>query len=254
MNYKGIMERVSTNVHGNGVITERQKSVIKTDIFDVIVKLLRKTEGVKDSLIRNITSNKTELLMPEHFFSAFEILFKGSDGNKLYTKEVSYEKLMNWNPNITADVQSFSALVTDASPQGMLYSQEGEDLDGYLCYHLFDERDMPKLVWKPAITGTVEVFYSVVPDDEIRNLESTPDIHYAFNECIVMGASCKGIVRKMGDIQNGEVGLVGLQVQLKEYKSEYTSAYADYKAFTEKVVTTSIVEPFDFLNDRGMLL
>uniref|UniRef100_A0A6H1ZG85 Uncharacterized protein n=1 Tax=viral metagenome TaxID=1070528 RepID=A0A6H1ZG85_9ZZZZ len=260
MDYKQIIERVETNV-GIERANYRTRAVIKRDIYDVMTRLMSKTGTLKVVTAElAITTAATEYDIATNLpalFTIEEAEFRSTNGNPYYKKELEYEEFLRWQPNLELITESFSELVTSATPEEIIYTRENEDFDGYVGYTLLDEGAYPKIKWKPEIDGTLILYYTSVPVtfdmDDVGVLDATPQFHHAFHEALSLGASLKWITRQFKKAIT-EAELVGLQTTYKIMKLEFDEMSSDIVGWVNRRITTAIIEPFDFLNDRSMLL
>lgn len=251
MTYQDIIDRVIDNL-GKPEQSSVFLSIIKKDIYDVLLKLYRKAEPIKAEQDATITDASQEVAVASDFFLPLEVLFYDSDGLRFPTKELQYEEYLRWDPDVEASTTSFSELVTGASPASMIYTKENFDLDGLVGYVFIDESAV-KLKWKPAINGSLKIYYVTYPTSVISTLTSSPAFHKIFHELIVLEVTIKHIVRRLGKVSN-EIELYGLQQQLSHYKRERDETLSNFAGFVNRNVSAPVVEMFDFLNDYGMTI
>ena len=251
MTYNAIIDRVLTNIG-------REKSAtfletVKKDIFDIITKIYRKTEPIRqeNSTTITITTASQEVAVPSDFFVPLEVLFYDSDGLHFPCKELEYEEYLRWNPDTQQITTSFNELVTSATPISQAYTQENFDLDGLIGY-TFSNALAQKLLWKPAVNGTIKLFYSALPS-AITALTGEAQLNVAFHELIVLGVTIKQLVRRLKDTSD-QMKLIGLQTEIKYYQTEWNETLSNFNGFVNRNTSTPVITPFDFLNDSSMLL
>lgn len=271
MTYKDILTRVANNLSLPS-ITSAFLSIGKKDIFDTLTVLTQQHEHVTGEKTITITTDSEEISlsteMPD-FYSPLELAFFDADGNQYYTKEVLPETFIKWNPNVEVSVVSFSELVTDATPETMLWTPENELLDGYIGYTFTDDYPQ-KLKWKPAIAGTIKIIYVRYPIMQQVGygynygfnyattdlMTALPNLHPAFHLMIVESVTLKMLYRKLLEKGLTEINLLGIRELINMHQKEFNSQSERFGAFVKKTATfeAKSVEFFDFLNDRGMLL
>ena len=256
MNYQDILNRITDNL-GIAALSSRQISTIRRDIFDVIGTISRKAESNRQ--LYEFTVDKDEddntyptsqTLVPSNFYAPLEVIFRAGTGNMIMSKEVTWETYMRWSPNEELVTTSFVEMVSSASPQTIMWSQENEDLDGCVAFTFLDIEPI-KMVWKPAVEATVQLLYIAKPTFPVDALTETPAMHPAFHEAIVDGVMQKILIRKLREVQN-EVEFLGIRTMLKEFGDKYKEAITDYAGFVNKTTDVHSAEPFDFLNDPHM--
>lgn len=251
MTYADIQDRVLSNVGRtkDGTFVE----TVKKDIFDVITKIYRKTEPIKKENTTEITITTTsqETTVPDDFFVPNEVLFFDADGLRFPSKELQYEEYMRWNPEVDAVTTSFNELITPAVPAGILYTQENADLDGIVGFTFSDTKPQ-KLLWKPAVGGTIKLYYSAIAP-EIADQADSPEISVMFHDLTVIGVTIRQLIRKLKDTSD-QIKLIGLQTEIRHYKEEWNETLSNFYGFTNRNTSTPKIEPFDFLNDSSMLL
>lgn len=251
MTYADIQDRVLSNIgrEKNATFLE----TVKKDIFDVIIKIYRKTEPIKkeNTTTITITTASQEVTVPSDFFVPNEVLFFDADGLRFPAKELQYEEYMRWNPEVDAVTTSFNELITPATPAGILYTQENADLDGIVGF-TFSDTNPQKLLWKPAVGGTVKLYYSALAPEFTDQTES-PEISIAFHELIVLGVTIRQLIRKLKEISD-QIRLIGLQTEIRHYKEEWAETLSNFYGYTNRNTSSPRIEAFDFLNDSSMLL
>lgn len=252
MDYAQIISRVQDNVGREGNRAVGLSDIYKNDIYDALLKIYRITEPIKAEISTDITADAQELELPDDFFVPLEVIFNSSDNQRFPSKELEYEEYMRWNPTIELVTTSFSEIVTSASPQAGLYTQENIDFDGLVGF-TFSDTNPQKLLWKPAIDGSVILYYVTYPEIEITDLAGLPDIHKVFHELIVLEVTIKQLVRKLDTITE-EVKLYGLNGKIKHFKEERTEMLSNLAGFVNRNTSTPIMTPFDFLSDYSMLV
>lgn len=249
MKHKEIIDIVLHNL-GYENPSAKERLAVKNDVYNVITILLRKSEGIKKFIEQEITTNDSQLILPEDLFEVKELVFISANGNTVQSKEIEYEKFMKWNTNLIPTSQSFSEIVTETTPVELFDTVENEELDGYIGYTLFDDDVIPKLLWKPSIDGTIKIYCTMIPFTD--DIEADIEIHKAFRNAIESGATVKGLVRKMV-LADSDVKIFALNAAMKEYKSQYTDSASDFMGYVNRRITSGILEQFDFLNDRSMI-
>lgn len=253
MNYAQIMSRIYDNVgRKDNNRPTGLTDTMRNDIFDSLNKIYRRTEPIKEEnsgII--ITSESQELEMPSGFFLPIEVIFNSTDSQRYPSKELEYEEFMRWNPETEFITTSFTELVTTATPQASIITQENLDYDGLVGYTFTDTKPQ-KLVWKPAINGTISIYHSVHPILPIE-LDEAPDIHDVFHELIVLEVTIKNLTRKL-DMVESEIQLYGLNQKIKHYKEERMEMLNNLSGFVNKNAETPRIIPFDFLSDYSMLV
>lgn len=271
MTYKDILVRVANNL-ALPSMTSAFLSVAKKDIYDVLCVLTQEHEFVTEEKTIAITSAITSIEIMTYipdFFSPLELIFLDSDGNRLFVKEVLPETLLKWNPNIELATESFNELVTDATPQTILYSSENEQLDGYVGYTFTDDF-IAQLKWKPAVNGSIKIIYVKHPilsdlgygfnygfnygSNDL--LGFTPPLNPAFHTMIVESITIKNLYRMLLDKTISETQIVSIRSIISEHQAQLKKQSEAFGAFIKKTATFEAkeIEFFDFLNDRTMLL
>lgn len=251
MNHRDIVLDVLNNLGQSP--NAKALSSIKRDLWYLTNRIFRQSKGIKDTLTKTITTSMTELLMPDNFFVAEEVQFFTPSNNKFYSQEVAYEKFMKWNPSTETTIESFNELVKSAdAPQEILTSPEDIELDGKVGYVFQDEIDMSKLLWKPAINGTLKIYHCVTPFEDI-DLDATPHMHFSFYDMLINGCTARGLLRLIKNAKN-EVELVGLQASHKQYREDFRDDLSEYAGYVEKRSSTPVMQGFDFLNDGDMAI
>lgn len=243
-NYNNIVRIVSINL-GNKAPNSVDVSIIKNDIYSSLTKVYRKTKPAKETKIYNIKETKGEILLPENFFVADEIVFKDLDGNIYLSKEITEEQFLRWSPNVFQTDSNFENEVLGESVGKIIYTNDNSELDGYIGYCISDKENSMLLKYKPTINGTLDVFFSVFPEDSIPDINDYPHVHKAFIDVLILGATISGLIRQK---PTNEIDLGDKTLKLRLYKDEYAQALSDYAGYVNRSVETPIVQPFDFLN------
>ncbi|MFA4916706.1 MAG: hypothetical protein WC974_09865 [Thermoplasmata archaeon] len=274
MTYQGIINRVvnDTGVDNNN-ITVKDVAKFKLDLFDVTTQLLRIGEALKAATTYSISETALvggfgelgfgesgfgaepaiqEVNMETSFYAPQEVIFKNSDGVRVYAQEMQYEEYLRWNPNITEVTTSFNDIVTDATPQELFYTEENNKFDGGIGY-CFTDTNPQKLIWKPAFTGTVEIYYSKINPETALSLSSSPDIHFAFHEAIVHGVTMKWLFRLL-PFAKTEVQLLAYRDMVAYHKDEYKKMVADFTGWVNRLAETPVIQGFGFLQDPSMFI
>ena len=195
-----------------------------------------------------------EVSMPSDFYLPIEVIFFATSGNRYGEIEMTRETYERWNPNVNVVTSSFNDLVTGASPQELIWTQENFDFDGYVGYCITDTEPR-KIIWKPAVNGTLKVYYTnFLSPITAAQYDTMPGIHQVFNELIIDSVTVKMLTRKYRTIKNDQVALEALRSELSEYKTKVKDGNADFIGYSQKTAQTSRVEGFDFLNDSEMWL
>lgn len=251
MNYNEIIDRVANNL-GKSTKSSVFLSIAKKDIYDAITKFYRKTEPIKDTSEDAITVDAQELSLSSDFFMPLEVIFNDGEGLRYPSKELEYEEYLRWNPNTEVETTSFTELVTSATPQASIYTQENADFDGLVGY-VFSDTNPQKLLWKPAINGTVYIYYSTYPTIDLSDLTASPDIYRVFHNLIVDEVTIRQLVRRLGEPKS-DVELYGINSQLKHYRQERDEALNDLSGFVNVNAETPSIVPFNFLNAAEMYI
>lgn len=253
MTYNGIVDRIVDNL-GKPDRSSTFMAIVKKDIFDTITKLYRKSEPIKkDSGLIAITDVAQVDDVPDDFFIPLEVLFFNADSQRYPVKELQYEEYMRWNPDITTDDTAFGVFDVSSSPAPLIYTPENFDFDGLVGY-TFTDTNPQQLVWKPAINGYYQIFYSTsFGSTEITDLTTSPAFHIAFHELIVIDVTIKHLVRRLGGLTD-QISLFALQQQIKSYKDERTELLSEFAGFINVNTSTPILGYWDFMNDPSMLL
>jgi len=271
MTYKDILVRVANNL-ALPSLTSAFISVGKKDIYDVLCVLIQEHENVTTEVTIPITTASTEITLEEtlpDFYSPLELIFLNTNGSQISSKEVLPETLLRWNPNVETVTTSFTEIVTDATPEAMLYTPENEQLDGYLGYTFTDDL-LPKLKWKPATEGSIQIIYVRHPIIQQAGygynygfnygssdlLGVIPPLHPAFHTMIVESITLKMLLREYRRKDITEVQLIATRELYSKHEKEFKKQSDTFAAFIKKTATFEAreIEFFDFLNDRSMLL
>ena len=261
MTYEQLIRRIADNT-GASPTNGMFRATARRDIYDVLQLTIRKSEFPKklyevtiadadDGSENPVPFEETEL--PSDFYLPIEVIFFASSGNRFAEIEMTRETYERWLPNVELSTESFNELVTDATPEEIIWTQENFDYDGYVGY-LFTETVPRKIIWKPPVNGTLKIYYT----NDFTQFTSSqyanaPDIHRIFSELVVDSVTTKMLVRKFRTVKD-EVGLVALKSELAEYKEKVKDGMKDFVGYTQKKAETPRVEPFNFLNDPSMLL
>lgn len=243
-NYRNIIRSVAVNIGINSP-NSMEVSIIKKDIYDVSMKVFRHSKPIKENLSEDITTNAQELMLPENFFSADEVAFKDQNGQRYYTKELLEEEYLRWDPGYNVNETNFETVAINGEAQTIFNTVENLEFDGYVGYYFSDSESMSILKWKPAINGTVYMLYSVVPEDDIVNMDSEPKMHRAFRELLVLGASIKGLLRK--DVKT-DIELANKTLKLRMWQDEFKQSSAEIAGYVNRTTSTPLVKPMDFMN------
>lgn len=198
-----------------------------------------------------ITPSVQEITLPDDFFVPLEVLFYNSDGLRYPSKELQYEEYMRWNPDIEAESESFGQFDVTSTPAPFLYTRENFDFDGLVGY-TFSDSNPQKLLWKPAIGGSLKIYYSNYSTSAI-SLTSSPDFHAIFHELIVVEVTIRQLIRKLSTLSD-TVQSFGLQAEIKHYKDERTELLSNLSGYVNRNVETPTIAPFDFMNDPNMII
>ena len=104
--YKILMQEIAANL-GKDKLNNVEQSLMKRDIYNVTLLITRKTESTKLTYEKTITPDKLELLMPEDFYVANDIVFYGTDNLQYDAVEIDYEEFNRWQPNVELITSSF---------------------------------------------------------------------------------------------------------------------------------------------------
>jgi len=253
MTYQEIIRRTAANLSLTSV-SSAFVAVAKRDMYDVVNSITRKVQFLKAVRTDTITDASGDLVLQTDFFFPVEVVFFDENGYQFVSVELQREAYEKWIPNVTVETQSFVNLVTSATPDTYVWTQENEDYDGKVGY-LFTETDPRALKWKPLVDGTVRVIYATYDDTAITTVSNSPEMHKVFHELIVIGITLKLLYRKLL-VTAQEIELIAIQSSIKIYQNEYKDMMADLTSYAEKKATFEVqrMEPFDFLGDRSMLL
>jgi len=252
--YSDVIDRIFTNTGSKGNRDATLVETTKKDIYDSIIKIYRKAEPIKKENPTTITITTVAQIatLPTDFFLPREVLFYATDGQRYDSRELEYEEYMRWNPDSEVLTTSFSELLTPVTPAELTYTKENFDYDGLVGYS-FTDSDPQTLVWKPAINGTIKIYYSSFPADVELVLTESPAMHKVFHELIVLDVTIKQLVRKLGETID-QIKLFALQNSINYYKAERADMLKDFLVYVNTNTSTPIIEPFDFLNDPEMML
>ena len=259
MTYNEMVRRIGHNL-GFVSLNSAFISIAKKDIFDVVTMIMRKAEipkilfsDVIDDDEDDATNPTSSITLPTDFYIPVEVMFFASSGNRFPEIEMTRETYERWNPNVNLTTESFASIVTSATPQELIWTTENFDFDGYIGY-LFTDTQPQTLIWKPAVNGTVKIYYAVFPLTMFTDLTTTPEIHQAFHSTIVDAVTLKMLVRRLTDKTLTEIQFVGIRSSIKEYKESFKESLADFTGYSKKTAETPIMEAFAFLNDPAMEL
>lgn len=250
LEYNDMIRLVSMNL-GVESPNNKQMSIIKRDMYMSLLKIMRKASPVKRTHTANITDTKQELYLPEDFFTAYEVIFKTSNGSRYYSTEVEMEQFKRWTPNVLSTESNFETAMLNESPAQSFWTKENIDLDGKVAYYFTDEEDVSRLVWKSAITGTVEVIYSAILDEQPEDVFETPELHYAFRELLILGPTIQGLLRKPS---KSKIEMNEKIIAIRMYTDEYKQMLKEFAGYVNRTTSTPRIEPFDFLNDPNHTL
>ncbi len=263
MTYAEIVNRIANNL-GKDNQSSVFTSITKLDIIDAMDKIYRKVEPVKVDFTATITIAASSLTLAASnpavppttpltypFLVPLEVLFFNSDGQRFPCKELQYEEYIRWNPDVTADQTSFGQFDITSTPMPLLYTQENFDFDGLVGY-AFSDTNPQQLLWKPAIAGSVKIYY-VTYENTLSALTASPNIHRVFSDLIVLTVTIKQLTRILGGITD-QIKLFATTRQITEFKEELAGALKDYAGFVNRDASTPVITPFDFLNDYNMLI
>lgn len=248
--YNDIIRSVALNL-GIDSPNNKQRSIIKRDIYNTLVKTMRKANPIKRVLTKDITSSKSELFLPEDFFTAFEVIFSSENGNRYSSVEVEMERYERWNPNPETLQTNFEEAMLASNPIESFWTEENLELDGYIGYYFQDIEDGSRLIWKPSINGSVKIVYSAITDEQPEEVDIEPDMHYAYREILVLGPTVQGLLRKPSKT---EIEYNEKLLQVRMYQDDYKQAVKEYAGYVNRRTNTLRINPFDFLNDINQTL
>ena len=262
MTYEDIIRRIADNLGlspTNGIF----RAVARRDIYDVLQLIVRKSEFPRklyEVTIANAESSSEppipfeEADMPSDFYLPIEVMFFASNGNRFGEIELTRETYEKWIPDVAVTTDSFNELVTGASPQELIWTQENFDYDGYIGY-VFTATHPRKILWKPPVNGTLRIYYTNdLTQFTAEQYGNTPGIHKVFQELVVDSVTVKQLTRKYRTIKGDQVALEALRSELSEYKTKVRDGSADFIGYSQKDAETDRVEGFNFLNDPSMLI
>jgi hypothetical protein len=270
MTYKDILVRVANNL-ALPSMTSAFLSMGKKDIYDVLCVLIQEHEFVTTEVEIPITTSITSVDLSTYadFFSPLELIFLDTEGHQLVSKELLPETFLKWNPQIETVTTSFAEIVTDATPEAMLYTPENELLDGYLGYTFTDDF-VPLLRWKPEVNGSVKMIYVRMPvllaDGLGFNygfnygsndlLGFTPPMNPMFHTMIVEAITLKMLLRDYRRKDITEAQIIANRELYSKHEKEFKAQSDKFAAYVKKTATFEAkeIEFPDFLNDREMLL
>ena len=243
-NYRNIIRSVAVNLGINSP-SSLDISIIKRDIYDVTIKAFRQAKPIKDILTETVTSDMNELYMPELFFSADEVIFKDSNDQRYYVKEITQEEYMRWSPDYTLNEVDFETVALEGEAETLFRTQENLEFDGNVCYYFADSENISILNWKPGVSGTLSIMYSIMPADDIVQSDSSPQIHKSFMDILILGATIKGLLRK--DVKD-DIQFANKTLKLRMYTDELKQVSAEYAGYINRSTSTPIIKPMDFMN------
>lgn len=245
MNYKGLTNRILKNLRIDNPNTNVLLG-IKDDVEDVLNTVFS-ISGTPQSIYEyDILDTDTEITMPTDMLSPSEVKFL-MNGNKLYSKEMSAEEYFRWTP--PANNTEVLDVIEDTSINVEHYTPENLDYDGYIGFYFSYEESGIVLHWKPLSSGmTVQVLYSSIPDLSFVN-GSEIQMHKAFCDILVFGATLAEYRRRIGDAKT-EIDLLKLQTAIKVYQPLYEKRVSDYIGFSHNRTEVPQVKAFSFLNDN----
>ena len=254
MTYKDIINRVAINL-SLPAVTSAFLSITKKDIFDVVQAITRKAEyltDIKTQALALSTATEEHIDLPTDFFFPKEVIFMNADGQVFYSKEVLHETFMRWIPTVY-DNEPFGTFDMTTQPEVMNITPENERLDGYLCY-TFPDDGSNRMLYKPSVSGTCNIMY-VKGMETLPTITSSPDFTFVYHNLVVDGVTLKQLVRSLKGV-NDQGAIVSTQIQMKHYREAYADGLGDFTGYVNKTASFEAKEiiPFDFLNDRGMLL
>lgn len=250
IDYNDIVRSVSVNL-GVDSPNNKQVSIIKRDIYMTLLKVMRKSTPVKREHEEDINTHMQELYLPEDFFTAYEVIFNSESGNRYLSREVEMEKYHRWNPNPETLNSNFEDYALASNPTEYFWTTENVDLDGRIGYYFTDEEDISKLIWKPAINGSVKVLYSAITEQQFEDVDSTPDLHYSFRELLIIGSTIQGLLRKPSKT---EIEMNEKVLSIRMYKDEFNEMLKEFAGYINRRTNSPIVSPFDFMNDINQTL
>lgn len=250
IDYNDIVRSVALNI---GIESPNNKhiSIIKRDIYMSLLKIMRKGSPIKRVITEDITSSKSLFMLPEDFFTAFEVIFYSENGNKYESKEIEIEQFERWNPNPEISQSNFEEVALNQNPSENFWNEDNVELDGYIGYYFTDEEDVSRLVWKPGINGSVKIIYSSITDEQPESIESAPDLHYSFRELLILGPTIQGLLRKPS---KGEIEYNEKLLSIRMYQDEFKQMLKEFVGYINRRTETPRIDSFDFLNDINQTL
>jgi hypothetical protein len=245
LNYGDIVYTVANNV-GWDIPTSAQIEIIKRHMYFEMQTILRKSLSVKEEFEKPITVSKTTMEMPDNFYMAEEVIFMNANKHKLYSVEMEHEEFALWDPDAFEDeLLNFEDFALSYSGRPTRYfSAEDLKYNNVIGYAFIDQKDRPKMVWKPASAGYLKVIYSATLDSEIR--ESVhPEIMHSFVDMAMSGTTYRILNLLMTNAES-EVRIVSLRNSMSVYKSQRDEALKEFIAFVNHNTETPYVTPFNF--------
>lgn len=198
------------------------------------------------------TFAKHSIVLPADLIVPLGITFVAESGRELATSEILLKEYNAWIPFRFTNPDGNTSEITD--PRERYVTRENFLYDRTVGYLFVAEPDGVTLWWKPAIKGKVTLTYSTLPTLAIEEGQFNNALE-AFSDCLVAGATWRGLRRKLRDTETlqNELALSSLTLEIRDFKNEFNGRMKDWVEFTKSRATTVVIEPFDFLNDSEML-
>lgn len=259
MTYQDITERVMINLNLKSM-SSAFISTCRRDIYDSLIKLLRKGESLKyiwefqvDDDTTDATYETESIEVPTKLYMPLEVKFSLTADQNLYYRavELTEEEFMRWVPITDPETTTFTELVESSTPIAYYGSRENVLYDGCVGY-VFTDANPRIFKWKPAVNAMIKVLGVELPTDAISDITVSPNMHFAFHELLVLAVTIKQLTRMLKLAKN-EIELVGLQTELRLYRSEYDEVANNFYGWANRNVNPQIIEPSDFLFDPSRI-
>ena len=221
--------------------------------FIVTVTIFLDTGALSVSFSKAVfTFAKKSIVLPTDLVVPLSIVYTSESGRELASSEILLKEYAAWIPLRLTNSDGVTSEITD--PRERYVTRENFLYDRTVGYLFLAEPDGVTLWWKPAIKGKVTLTYSTLPILAIEEGQFNNALE-AFSDCLVAGATWRGLRRKLRDTETlqNELALSSLTLEIRDFKNEFNGRMKDWVEFTKSRATTVVIEPFDFLNDSEML-